>query len=31
MEKIIKDLYKCNRLDGNDPLVIWHNRVKEPA
>ena len=29
MEEKIKDLYKCDSLDGNDPLVIWHNRVIE--
>lgn len=29
MDKKIKELYKCERLKGKDPLVIWHNRVIE--
>ncbi len=29
MEEKIKDLYKCDKLDGDDPLVIWHNQVIE--
>lgn len=28
MEKI-KDVYNCHKLEGNDPLVIWHNQVIE--
>ena len=29
MEEKIRDLYNCNKLIGDDPLVIWHNQVIE--
>ena len=29
MEEKIRDLYKCNKLIGDDSLVIWHNQVIE--
>ena len=29
MEERIIDLYKCERLHGDDPLVYWHNQVIE--
>ena len=29
MEQKIKDIYKSEKLEGDDPLVIWHNRIIE--
>lgn len=29
MEKKIKEIYKCDVLEGSDPLVVWYNRVIE--
>ncbi len=29
MEEKIRDLYNCNKLIGDDSLVIWHNQVIE--
>ena len=29
MKDKIKDIYKCEKLKGNDPLVLWHNQVIE--
>jgi hypothetical protein len=29
MGETIKDIYGCKKLEGNDPLVIWHNQVIE--
>ena len=29
MEEKIKGLYNCEKLVGDDPLVIWHNQVIE--
>ena len=29
MEEKIKSIYNCNEIEGNDPLVIWHNQVIE--
>ena len=27
MEEKIRDIYNVEKLNGNDPLVIWHNQV----
>ena len=29
MEEKIKLIYNCEKLSGDDPLVIWHNQVIE--
>lgn len=31
MEEKIKDLYKCERLNSDDPLAVWHNQVIEKS